>query len=131
MSHRPVYTILSHIATWIVLILLPMTFERLQFPALLAPTMGIIAVFYLNYLWLTPNFYMRGHKALCWVVDSVFVAALAVVMHFWLGIGLVYYFNLAVAAMIANSMRTALHWQQAEEARLEAEQLTFIYLMIL
>lgn len=119
---KNIYTLLSHLATWIVLFLLPMTFEELQFPSILIPTAGIIVVFYLNYLWLTPNFYMKNHKALCWIANTVIVTAIAIALHHWLQVGPFYFFNLAVAAMIANSMRIAIYWQQAEEARLEAEK---------
>ena len=119
--NKRIYTILSHLATWAVLFLLPMTFERLQFPARLLPTIGVIAVFYINYSWLA-RLYMKGHKALCWIADAVIVTAIAVTMHLWLGVGRAYVFNLAVATMIACSMRIAMYWQLSEENRLKAER---------
>ena len=96
--------------------------RQLQFPAMLVPTIGVIAVFYINYSWLTSHFYMKGRKALCWVVNAVIVAAIAIAMHFWLGLGWGYFFNLAVATMIATATRMARYWQQAEEKRLKAER---------
>lgn len=119
--NKRIYTLLSHFATWAVLFLLPMTFGRLQFPARVVPTIGVIAVFYINYSCLA-KLYMKGQKALCWMVDFVIVAAVAIVMHVWLGVGRGYVFNLAVATMIATSMRIAMYWQQAEENRLKAEK---------
>ena len=118
---KNIYTTLSHLATWIVLFLLPMTFEELRFPLILIPTAGIIAIFYANYLWLTPNYYMKGRKAVCWIGNTIIIVVLSLALYFWLDVGLFYYFNLAVAAMIANAMRMAIYWQEAEEARLTAE----------
>ena len=119
--NKRIYTLLSHLATWAVLFLLPMTFGRLQFPARIVSTIGVIAVFYINYSCLA-KLYMKGHKALCWVADFIIVVAIAVIMHFWLGVGRGYVFNLAVATMVATSMRIAMYWQQSEENRLKAEK---------
>lgn len=121
MKKQRIYTILSHLATWAVLFLLPLTFGRLQFPARLVPTIGVIVVFYFNYA-LIAKLYMKGHKALCWTADIAVVAAIGTAMHTWLGVGRGYFFNLAVATMIATSMRIAMYWQQSEEKRLKAEK---------
>jgi sensor histidine kinase YesM len=51
----------------------------------------------------------------------VLVVSIAAVLHFWLGMGRGYVFNLAVAVMIAISMRLGSLWQESEEARLAAE----------
>ena len=114
------FTILSHLATWGVLFLLPMTFRRVEYPLSLIPTVAVIAVFYLNFLWLTPRYYMQGHKMMVWVVNFFLVIGLAALMHFWLGAGRGYVFNLAVAVMIAVSMKLGSLWQASVEARLEA-----------
>ena len=119
--NKPLYTILSHVATWLVLFLLPMSFRPLQFPASLVPTLAVIAVFYINYSWVTPNYYMKGYKSLCWICNMVLVLSIAAVLHFWLDMGRGYVFNLAVAVMIAISMRLGSLWQESEEARLAAE----------
>ena len=119
--NKRIYTLLSHFTTWAVLFLLPMTVRQLQFPAMLVPTIGVIAVFYINYSCLATQ-YMKGHKALCWIANFVVVATIAVLMHVWLGVGRGYIFNLAVAAMVSTSMRIAMHWQQSEEKRLKAEK---------
>ena len=115
------YTILSHIATWGVLFLLPMTFRRIEYPLSLIPTVAVIGIFYLNYLWLTPRYYMQGHKVLCWVANAVLVVVLALLMNYWVGVGRGYFFNLAVSVIIAISMRLGSLWQESEEARLTAE----------
>ena len=48
------YTILSHIATWGVLFLLPTIFRPLEYPVTLIPTAAVIVLFYVNYIWLAP-----------------------------------------------------------------------------
>ena len=123
MKEQRIYTILSHVASWAVLFLLPLTFTfgRLQFPVRLLPTIGVIVVFYIHYFCVA-RFYMKGHKALCWVASGVIVAIIGFAMNHWLGVGRGYFFNLAVATMIATSMRIAMHWQQSEEDRLKAEK---------
>ena len=115
------YTILSHIATWCVLFLLPLMFRKLEYPIILLPSIIVIILFYFNYFWLTPRFYMNGRKVFCWGVNAVLVVAVAFCMHHWLNVGLGYLFNLAVAVIISISMRLGSIWQQSEEARLAAE----------
>ena len=123
MKKLRIYNVLSHIATWAVLFLLPLTFTfgRLQFPARLVPTIGVVAVFYIHYFGVA-TFYMKGYKALCWIASIAIVAIIGLTMHFWLGAGLGYFFNLAVTTMVATSMRIAMYWQKAEEKRLKAEK---------
>ena len=123
MKKSRVYTILSHLSTWAVLFLLPLTFAfgRLQFPARIVPTMGVVVIFYIHYFCVA-RFYMEGHKALCWIASLTLVASVGFAMHSWLGAGPGYFFNLAVSTMVATSMRIAMHWQQSEEKRLKAEK---------
>ena len=120
MTKSHLITLLSHLATWGVLFLLPMTFRQVDYPLSLIPTTAVIAVFYLNFLWLTPRYYMQGRKTLVWVVNCILVTGLAALMHYWLGVGRGYVFNLAVAVMIAVSMKLGSLWQASVEARLEA-----------
>lgn len=120
MTKSHLITLLSHLATWGVLFLLPMTFRQVDYPLSLIPTATVIAVFYLNFLWLTPRYYMQGHKMMVWAVNFFLVTGLAALMHYWLGVGRGYVFNLAVAVMIAVSMKLGSLWQASVEARLEA-----------
>jgi len=115
------FTVLSHLATWGVLFLLPMTFRKLEYPALLIPPSLVVFMFYLNYLWLTPHYYMKGRKMVCWLANFVLVVGFTVAVHFLIGVDRAFSFNLAVAVIIAVTMRMARHWQQSEEARLAAE----------
>jgi LytS/YehU family sensor histidine kinase len=114
--------IISHLATWGVLFLLPMVFRTLDFPEQMLHVAGVVTLFYLNYLWLTPRYYMRGHKLLCWIVNSALLAAIIGVMYFRRGVvELSYLFNLSVAVMISVSMRLGSIWQESVEAQLKAE----------
>lgn len=115
------YTLLSHLATWGVLFLFPMTFRQLDFPLSLIPTATVVALFYLNYMWVTPRYYMQGHRVLCWVANGLLVAILSITMNSWLGVGRGYFFNLTVTVIVAISMKLGSLWKEAEELRLEAE----------
>ena len=115
------YTLLSHIATWGVLFLFPMTFRQLPFPLSLIPTATVVGLFYFNYAWVTPRYYMRGNRVLCWLANGLLVAVLAIVMNRWLGVGRSYFFNLAVTVIVAVSMKLGSLWKEAEELRLEAQ----------
>ncbi len=118
---RRYFKVMSHLATWGVLFLLPMTFRQLEYPLSLVPTAIIVVVFYLNYWWLTPHYYMKGQRAVCWVANAVLSVGVTVGLHFLIGINRAYFFNVAVAIIIAVTMRMARHWQESEEARLAAE----------
>lgn len=120
MSRRH-YRALSHVATWGVLFLLPMTFRQIEYPLSLLPTAAVVIVFYLNFLWLTPRFYIRGQKVLCWVVNGLLIVGLTALMHYWTGVGRGYLFNLGVAVIVSISMRLGSMWREAEEARLQAD----------
>lgn len=121
LNDKRLYTILSHVATWSVLFLLPMTFGPHNFPTILLPTAPVVAIFYLNYTWMA-SLYMDGHKASVWMIDMFLVFAFAFTMHHWVGTNNGYVFNLAVTVIIAISTRIAKHWQESEAARLKAEQ---------
>ena len=120
-QNGPLYIALSHMATWLVLFLLPMSFRSLQFPVSIIPTAAVIIIFYINYLWLTPQIYMKGHKSLCWIINFILIVALSVAMHYWLGVGRGYIFNLGVAVIIAISMKLGSVWQQYQEELLAAK----------
>ena len=62
LNDKRLYTILSHVATWSVLFLLPMTFGPHNFPIILLPTAPVVAIFYLNYTWMA-SLYMDDHIA--------------------------------------------------------------------
>ena len=111
MIKKGTYTVLSHIATWGVLFLLPMTLRQIEYPLSLIPTATVVTLFYINYLWLTPRFYMQGQKPVLWVANIVLVTILAIAMHYWLGIGRGFVFNMAVSVMIAVAELSNLRYE--------------------
>ena len=119
--------LLSHTATWGVLFLIPLVHayqHRDSYHPLhlifVPPTMMML-LFYVNFFWLTPRYYMKGRKGFCWLVNIAMVLLLATMLHYMPGMHESYIFGLAVTPIVANCMQIATRWQQAEEQRLKAE----------
>jgi sensor histidine kinase YesM len=142
--------ILLYVAIWTVLFLSPLTyfnrgnsFIPMQYLMLCVSPLLLMTVFYINYLWLAPHYYMKGRKQLFWGVNIVMIISLGIALHYWMAFThdlfenngiprermllqrllfiLRNTFNLSVAATVATAMRLAARWQHAEEARLIAE----------
>ena len=140
--------ILIHIALWIVIILLPLMFMNhgrgmsvSQFMLTTTVPLTFMAVFYIDYLWLTPRYFVTGHRTQFFVINTFIVIVLGIALHLWMSLShdmlghnhreppliLTIAFvirdivNLVIAAAIATLLHLALQWQTAEEARKEAE----------
>ncbi len=140
--------ILIHIAIWIVIILLPLMFMNhgrgmsvCQFMLTTTVPLTFMAVFYIDYLWLTPRYFVTGHRTQFFVINTFIVILLGIALHLWMSLShdmlghnhreppliLTIAFvirdivNLVIAAAIATLLHLALQWQTAEEARKEAE----------
>lgn len=140
--------ILIHIAIWIVIILLPLMFMNhgrgmsvSQFMLTTTVPLTFMAVFYIDYLWLTPRYFVTGHRTQFFVINTFIVILLGIALHLWMSLShdmlghnhreppliLTVAFvirdivNLVIAATIATLLHLALQWQTAEEARKEAE----------
>ena len=140
--------ILIHIAIWIVIILLPLMFMNhgrgmsvSQFMLTTTVPLTFMAVFYIDYLWLTPRYFVTGHRTQFFVTNTFIVIVLGIALHLWMSLShdmlghnhreppliLTIAFvirdivNLVIAAAIATLLHLALQWQTAEEARKEAE----------
>lgn len=140
--------ILIHIAIWIVIILLPLMFMNhgrgmsvSQFMLTTTVPLTFMAVFYIDYLWLTPRYFVTGHRTQFFVINTFIVIFLGIALHLWMSLShdmlghnhreppfiLTIAFvirdivNLVIAAAIATLLHLALQWQTAEEARKEAE----------
>ena len=140
--------ILIHIAIWIVIILLPLMFMNhgrgmsvSQFMLTTTVPLTFMAVFYIDYLWLTPRYFVTGHRTQFFVINTFIVILLGIALHLWMSLShdmlghnhreppliLTVAFvirdivNLVIAAAIATLLHLALQWQTAEEARKEAE----------
>lgn len=140
--------ILIHIAIWIVIILSPLMFMNhgrgisvSQFMLTTTVPLTFMAVFYIDYLWLTPRYFVTGHRMRFFVTNTFMVILLGIALHLWMSLShdmlghnhreppliLTVAFvirdiiNLVIAAAIATLLHLALRWQTAEEARKEAE----------
>lgn len=140
--------ILIHIAIWIVIILSPLMFMNhgrgisvSQFMLTTTVPLTFMAVFYIDYLWLTPRYFVTGHRMRFFVTNTFMVIVLGIALHLWMSLShdmlghnhreppliLTVAFvirdivNLVIAAAIATLLHLALRWQTAEEARKEAE----------
>ena len=144
-------TPLIHAAIWAVLFLLPLSFMHrqpgfsyLHYFMTCGGVMALMYVFYMNYLWLTPRYFMTGRRQAYWAVNIVVIIALGVLVHVWYNyidtiytpphrphhepslyegviFSLRHVFNLSVAAAIATTIKLAMNWRDSEEARLQAE----------
>ena len=108
-------------ATWIVLFLIPVISGAVPLPYQLIPIAVGVVVFYTNYLWLTPYYYMKGRVVLCWGINFLLLVGIGFIMHSFIGSGVGFVFYLAVLIIISISMRLGSSWQQSEEARFKAE----------
>lgn len=140
--------ILIHIAIWIVIILSPLMFMNhgrgmavSQFMLTTTVPLAFMAVFYIDYLWLTPRFFVSGHHTKFFVINTFMVIVVGITLHFWMSLShdimghkhrelpmlwtvafvIRDIVNLVIAAAIATLLHLALRWQTAEEARKEAE----------
>ena len=141
-------TVLIHVATWAALLLVPMM--SMGHSDGLTPrhvlisvgvTLSFIAVFYPNFLWITPRYYTHGQHHLYVLFNLVVIIVIAMLFHCWMSVCNTAYpsqrhphentfhwafivrnmFNLSIVAAIATAMQLAARWRMTEEARIEAE----------
>ncbi len=141
-----------HIAVWLILFLTPLTFlnrgngvSLMQYLMTCMSPLLIMVVFYTNYLWLTPHYFVTGKQRYFWITNIIMVVALGICLHFWMSMThsmfdsgrhihrhspntintLVFIlrdiFNLAIAAAIAIAIQLAMRWQKTEQARHDSE----------
>ncbi len=140
------HQILIHVATWLVIFLSPLMFMNYgrgvsigQFLVACTVPLMFMAVFYVNYLWLTPRYFVAGRHARFFIANAIMVTALGLVLHWWmtyshgtthrpeppLSLAIAFIVrdivNLVIAAAIATLLQLALRWQKAEQAKKEAE----------
>lgn len=140
--------LLLHVAVWLVMFLSPMMFinhgrgiTAMQFLMMSVVPISFMAVFYMNYLWLTPHHFTSGHHGFYFVVNGIAILLLGIATHLWMSylhdtlepghhetdwwhtVGFVLrgIVNLIIAAAIATTVRLAQRWQKAEQARRDAE----------
>ena len=144
--------ILVHAAVWAILFLLPLTFlsrsngfNLLQYLMVSMSTFLMMGVFYTNFLWLTPHYFVKGKHRYYWLFNIVMVVGLGILLHYWMSfthdlfdtgfhkrhhdpsaLDTLFFilrdiFNLSVSAAVATTIVLAMRWQKAETARKDAE----------
>ena len=143
--------ILLHMASWVILFLLPFNFisrdngfSLMQYAMIsLSPVLFMI-VFYTNFLWLTPHYFLTGRRRYYWLFNIVMVVSLGIALHFWMiYVKNIYWgtrphhyeptllndiifilrdiFNFCIAAGVATTIVLSKRWRNAEQARRDAE----------
>ncbi len=139
-----------HVAIWLILFLSPLTFMNhtefnlVRYLMMCVSPLALMVVFYANYLWLTPCYFISGEKRYYWVINIVLIIVMGIAIHCWVSyahslfddnrpyrhkpeeweIGFFLLrdiFNLAIAAAVATAIHLAMRWQASENARRQAE----------
>lgn len=149
-NNKLIYII--HVAIWTIVFISPLMFVNhgngvspKEFACISVGSSTLVIVFYANYLWLTPKFFVVTHeRKFYWLINSVMVVGIAIALHYWIQYTMQYFdraphdrttsnqlmslffilknvFNLSITAAIATTIQIAMRWQTAETARHEAE----------
>ena len=140
--------IVLHIAAWLVMFLSPMIFMNqghgvspIQFLTMCSVPVAFIIVFYMNYLWLTPHYFVPGRHRYYFIVNTIVIILLGIGLHFWmnytqklfnpgqhytstwntLGFIMRDIFNLVISATIATLSRLSFKWYRADRIRRDSE----------
>ena len=148
-------TILLHAASWLAILCAPLmyidrstTFDVLRYLFFCMAPALLMVVFYANYLWLVPKYYIKGNRLHFSIMNICMMITLAVFLHLWMDFGHTIFplphrlhknfdngedekaiifairdiFNMTIAAAMATMMRLAENWHKSELARQEAEK---------
>lgn len=137
-------------AVWLMLFLSPLMFSHEQTISLVRVAafsifpLCMMTVFYTNYLWLVPRYYIAHEERFYWIFNMIMILVLAVLMQLWMHLlhplfpddgrphpepsflkQLLFVarniFNLSVVLFIATSMEISSRWHQMEDERIEME----------
>ena len=143
-------TWILHVAVWLMLFLSPLLFSHEQTISLVRVAafsifpLCMMTVFYTNYLWLVPRYYIAHEERFYWIFNMIMILVLAVLMQLWMHLlhplfpddgrphpepsflkQLLFVarniFNLSVVLFIATSMEISSRWHQMEDERIEME----------
>lgn len=135
---------------WLMLFLSPLMFSHEQTISLVRVAafsifpLCMMTVFYTNYLWLVPRYYIAHEERFYWIFNMIMILVLAVLMQLWMHMlhplfpddgrphpepsflkQLLFVarniFNLSVVLFIATSMEISSRWHQMEDERIEME----------
>jgi len=141
-------TVFLHVGFWAFMFLSPLTYMRGTGVTLekylmncMSPLLMML-VFYANYLWLTPKYFVAGKHRYYLLINTVMVICLGFFHHYWMSyaqgllldvpqrhiamIDAMFFLlrdiiDLAIFAMMSTALVLAFRWQRNEDARLEAE----------
>ncbi len=139
--------IFLHVALWAIMFLGPLSFMRgrdvtfSQYLVFCMSPLLMMVVFYLNYFWLTPRYFVTGKRSYYWIVNTIIVITLGVILHNWMSFfapphpryqrmletfDIIFFilrdiFNLVVVVAVSTTVALAMRWHHSEEARLKAE----------
>lgn len=143
-------TWILHVAVWLMLFLSPLmfvheqTFNLAQVTAFCTFPLCMMAVFYTNYLWLVPHYYISHNERFYWTFNFVIIVVLAFFMEWWMYllhplfpnhghpkpepsfVRHIFFvarniFNLTVVAFIATTLELSSRWHKMEDERMELE----------
>jgi len=141
---------LIHVAIWAVMFIWPLMFmnhgtgvSTVQMVFISVSQLLLMVVFYTNYLWLAPKHFACGDKRVFWMVNAAMILIIGLGWHYWMELSRHLFeqspappvpstfhnivftlrdmFNLVISAAIATTVRLAMQWQKAEDARRQAE----------
>lgn len=147
--------ILLHVAGWIAFFCSPLMFidhssniDIMRYLFFSMMPFVLMVVFYINYIWLVPRYYIRGNRPRFYLINVISFLALLVFLHLWMDLGHTIFndheprkhavdfveqhkalffsirdiFNMTISAAMATMMRLAENWHKSEVARQEAEK---------
>lgn len=145
------YQLPIHIAVWVVLFLSPWMFfnhrEELNMEGYLrlsAVPFSLFIIFYINYLFLTPKYYLNDNKKGFFTANIIFIIAIAIGLHLWMNYTREFdikrmeprpdrhpfffffllrdVFNLTIAAAVATMLVLSERWHKSENVLKELEK---------
>ena len=83
--------IFLHVCFWAVLFLSPMTllhrdepFNLMKYAMVCLSPLSLMVVFYVNYLWLVPQYFFGRERRTYWIVNLVMMIVIGVSIHYWM-----------------------------------------------
>ena len=152
--NRKIY-ILIHIVGWLAFFCSPMMFidhssniDMLRYLFFSMMPFVLMVVFYINYFWLVPRYYIRGNHPHYYIINIISFVVFLIFLHLWMDWGHHIFndtpphkhavdfvenhkawffsirdiFNMTFAAAMAAMLRLSENWHKSEVARQEAEK---------
>ena len=152
--NRKIY-ILIHIVGWLAFFCSPMMFidhssniDMLRYLFFSMMPFVLMVVFYINYFWLVPRYYIRGNHPRYYIINIISFVVFLIFLHLWMDWGHHIFndtpphkhavdfvenhkawffsirdiFNMTFAAAMGAMLRLSENWHKSEVARQEAEK---------